>query len=360
VPPDEMTSMQRVLTTLGLKEPDRVPLFLLPITQGAVEMGVLLKRYYHAPDLMAEAQVRFRERYRNDCLYGFTYAAAEFEAFGGDVIFYDRAPPNAGAPFLHIPDDFARLAAPKIEDCPALCRTLELQAQLNRAANGNAPVIGVVMSPTSLPVMQLGFPEYLRLLMEQPESLTPLFEINEEFCVAWANAQLAAGANALVYYDPVGSCTIIEPAHYRRLCAPVTKRVLARINGPVAVHFASGRSFDILQDVAETGAGGVVVSGDDDLAAIKTAVGHRLPILGNLNGLAMRHWDAAETERQVKNAIAAAGVGGGFILTDNHGEIPFDVPERVLIWISESVARWGRYPLTWADEWREGAIERVR
>ena len=353
MPPDEMTSLQRVLMTLSLKEPDRVPLFLLPTTQGAAEMGVPLKDYFHAPGLMAEAQVRFRERYRNDCLYGFTYAAAEFEAFGGDTIFYDRAPPNAGAPFLRTPDDFARLAVPKIEDCPALCRTLEFQAQLRRAADGCVPVIGVVMSPFSLPVMQLGFPEYLRLLMEEPESLTPLFGVNEEFCVAWANAQLAAGADALVYYDPVGSCTVIEPAHYQRLCAPVAKRVLARIKGPVATHFASGRSFDILQDVAETGTGGVVVSGDEDLAAIKAAVGNRLTILGNLNGLAMRHWDAEETERQVKNAIAAAGVGGGFILTDHHGEIPFDVPERVLIWISESVARWGRYPLTWADAWRE-------
>ena len=350
--PDEMTSLQRVLTTLSLKEPDRVPLFLLPTVQGAVEMGVPLRDYFRAPGLMAEAQVRFRERYRNDCLYGFTYAAAEFEAFGGDVIFYDRAPPNAGAPFLHTTGDFARLAVPKIEDCPALCRTLELQAHLRRAAGGSVPVIGVVMSPTSLPVMQLGFPAYLWRLMEEPESLTPLLEVNEEFCAAWANAQLAAGADALVYYDPVGSCTIIEPAHYRRLCAPVTKRLLARINGPVAVHFASGRSFDILQDVAEAGAGGVVVSGDDDLAAVKAAVGGRLPILGNLNGLAMRHWDAAETERQVKNAIAAAGVGGGFILTDHHGEIPFDVPERVLVWIAESVGQWGRYPLTWVDAWR--------
>ncbi|MBI4938030.1 MAG: uroporphyrinogen decarboxylase family protein [Nitrosomonadales bacterium] len=350
--PDEMTSLQRVLATLSLKEPDRVPLFLLPTVQGATEMGVPLRDYFHTPSLIAEAQVCFRERYRNDCLYGFSYAAAEFEAFGGDALFYDCAPPNAGAPVLHTPDDFARLAVPKIEDWPALCRTLELQAQLRRAVGGDVPVIGVVMSPVSLPVMQLGFPAYLRLLMEQPESLTPLFEINEEFCVAWANAQLAAGADALVYYDPVGSCTIIEPAHYRRLCAPIAKRVLARIKGPTATHFASGRSFNILQDVVETGTGGVVVSGDEDLAAIKAAVGNRLPILGNLNGLAMRHWDAEETERQVKNAIAAAGVGGGFILTDHHGEIPFDVPERVLIWIAESVERWGRYPLTWVDAWR--------
>ena len=172
---NETTSMQRVLTTLGLVEPDRVPLFLLLTTQGAVEMGVTLKDYFHNPHLIAEAQLRFRERYRNDCLLGFTYVAAEFEAFGGDTLFYDLAPPNAGEPFLHTPDDFTRLTVPKIEDCPALIRTLELQAQLHRAANANAPVIGVVISPTSLPVMQLGFPDYFRLLMVEPEKLIPLF-----------------------------------------------------------------------------------------------------------------------------------------------------------------------------------------
>lgn len=353
MPTEEMTSFQRVLTTLSLTEPDRVPLFLPLTAQGATEMCVPLRDYFHAPDLIAEAQLRFRERYHNDFLSGFTYAAAEYEAFGGDALFYDHAPPNAGKPLLHKPEDFSRLMAPKIEDCSGLCRTLEIQAYLHRAAAGCVPVVGVVMSPFSLPVMQLGFPEYLRLLMEEPTLLTPLFEINEEFCVSWANAQLAAGADALVYYDPVGSCTIIEPAHYRRLCAPVAKRVLAQIKGPVVTHFASGRSLAILSDVADTGASGVAVSCDEDLATLKAAIGHRLPILGNLNGLAMRHWNAEETERQVKNAIAAAGIGGGFILTDHHGEIPFDVPERVLLWIAESVEQWGRYPLNWVRAWRE-------
>jgi uroporphyrinogen decarboxylase len=353
MPFEAMTSFQRVLAALSLKEADRVPLMLPLTTQGAEEMGVPLKDYFQSPTLIAEAQLRFHERYHNDYLNGSTYAVAEYEAFGGDTLYYNRAPPNAGPPLLHTPEDFARLAVPRIEDCPALCRTLELQTLLHRSADGCVPVIGLVMSPFSLPVMQLGFPDYLRLLMEEPASLTPLFEINEEFCVSWANAQLAAGADALVYYDPVGSCTIIEPTHYRRLCAPVAKRVLARIKGPVVTHFASGRSFDILSDVADTGTCGVAVSGNEDLAAIKTAIGHRLPILGNLNGLAMRHWNAEETERQVKNAIAAAGVGGGFILTDHHGEIPFDVPEQVLIWIAESVEQWGHYPLTWVDTWRE-------
>ena len=37
--------------------------------------------------------------------------------------------------------------------------------------------------------------------------------------------------------------------------------------------------------------------------------------------------------------------GGGFILADNHGEIPWQVPDGVLTAIAQAVARWGRYPL---------------
>jgi uroporphyrinogen decarboxylase len=51
----------------------------------------------------------------------------------------------------------------------------------------------------------------------------------------------------------------------------------------------------------------------------------------------------------VKGAIASAGPGGGFILCDNHGEIPCQVPDDVLLAISVAVHKWGRYPLTWVD-----------
>ena len=43
---------------------------------------------------------------------------------------------------------------------------------------------------------------------------------------------------------------------------------------------------------------------------------------------------------------AKAGPGGGYVLSDSHGEIPFQVPEQVLTAISEAVHRWGRYPLS--------------
>ena len=64
----------------------------------------------------------------------------------------------------------------------------------------------------------------------------------------------------------------------------------------------------------------------------------------------MRNWTDRDAEDAVKTAILKAGSGGGFILGDNHGEIPWQVPEEVLLAIGDAVERWGRYPLDWVND----------
>lgn len=98
---------------------------------------------------------------------------------------------------------------------------------------------------------------------------------------------------------------------------------------------------------AELVAQHVGASVDEDMAELKRASKGKLAVMGNFNGIEMRHWSAQQAEAAVKAAIASAGPGGGFILSDNHGEIPYQVPEEVLLVISEAVRKWGRYPLDW-------------
>jgi len=75
-------SMQRVLTTLGHHEPDRVPFFLLVTMHGAKELGIGIKEYFSSGANVAEGQLRMQARYRHDCLYGFFHAPLEVQAVG--------------------------------------------------------------------------------------------------------------------------------------------------------------------------------------------------------------------------------------------------------------------------------------
>ena len=64
----------------------------------------------------------------------------------------------------------------------------------------------------------------------------------------------------------------------------------------------------------------------------------------------MRRWKTSQAEGEVKQAITRAGRGGGFILADDYGEIPFQTLDEVLLAISETAHTWGQYPLSWIEK----------
>ncbi len=344
---DEMTSLDRVLTTLGHREPDRVPFFLLATMHGAKELGLSIKDYFLRAENVVEGQLRLRARYRHDCIYNFYHAPLEVEAFGGEVIYRDDGPPNSGEPPIGHFQDIENLEVPRVEEIPCLTRALKSAGLLKEKTGGEAPIIGVVMSPFSLPVMQMGFDRYLELIHESPDLFGRLMKINEEFCVRWANAQLKAGSTAICYFDPVSSTTIIPKETYLKTGFEIARRTIARIEGPTATHLASGRCLAIVEDIAQTKTAIIGVSAEEDLSELKARCRNKLSLLGNLNGIEMRRWTGWQAEEKVKNAISQAGPGGGFIISDNHGEIPWQVPDEVLMAISEAVHTWGRYPLDW-------------
>lgn len=348
-----MSSLQRTLTTLGQQEPDRVPLFLLTTMHGARELGLSIEDYYSRAEHVIEGQWRLRQKYRSDCLFPFFYASLEVEAWGGETEYSPDGPPLCGRPIITRPEDIDRLRPPPVAGTACLERALAAIRGLKERAGDSAPIIGVAISPFSLPVMQMGFERYIELIYEQPERFGRLMQANISFAVEWANAQLAAGATAICYFDPVSSTTNLPRDLYLRTGQVIAKRTLAQIRGPTATHLASGRCLPIVGDLADTGTAAIGVSGLEDLRELKAAAAGRVSLLGNLNGIGMRHWTPAQAEVEVKRAIARAGRGGGFVLADNHGEIPWQVPDEVLLAIREAVDRWGRYPLDWVDGWQD-------
>ena len=340
-----MNSYERTMAAISHLEPDRVPLFLMLSLYGAKELQIPIKEYFSKPENVVAAQLKMKRKYNNDCLYSFFYAPIEIEAFGGEVIFVDDGPPNSGEPFITSFDQLSNIKVPRIEDTECLKRVLDATVSLKREVGNEVPIIGVVMSPYSLPVMQMGFEKYLEMLYYRKNEFEMLMQINESFCVAWANAQLAAGATAICYFDPLASPNIIQKFKYQSTGKVVAQRTISQIKGPTATHLASGIAFPVIDDIVETGSAVLGISAADDLVAIKQAAGKRICLLGNLNGVEMANWDSRKINEEVNSIITKAGSGGGLILSDNHGEIPWQVPEDVLLEISEAVRWHGTYPL---------------
>lgn len=339
----EMTPMERVLTALSHKEPDRVPQFLLLTMHGAKELGLSIEEYFSKAENVAEGQIRLQKKYSNDCYYPFFYAPIEVEAFGAEVIYREDGPPNSGLPLIRNFTEINNLEAPRVKDTKVLHKVLNSIQLLHKHSKGEIPIIGVVMSPFSLPVMQLGFEKYLDLMHFHPDLFRRLMKINEAFCIDWANSQLEAGATAICYFDPVSSVTMIPEKLYRETGFEIAKRTISQIKGPTATHFASGNCLPLANLLPQTGTAVVGVSSKEEIKKLKEAFKNKLTILGNLNGVEMRRWSTDETKEIVKNVIDNAASGGGFILSDNHGEIPFQVKDETLHAISETVKTYGKY-----------------
>ncbi len=348
--PPVMSSALRLQTAMSHKEADRVPFLLPTIMQGAKLLGLSIEQYLDSPQAVAEGQLRLREHLRHDAVMGFLSAATEAAAFGADIHYSENGPPNAGAPSIKDPRDIDLLPVPEIDDHPGLLKTLEVIKTLARESNGEFPVMAAVVSPFSLPIMQMGFGPYIELIYDDQPRFWRLMETNIRFVVRWANAQLEAGATAISYADPMSSATVIPPPLFLQTGWVVAQRTLPQINGPMALSLASGRGLPILKDIIPLGFVGVSASILEDLSLVKAQCANKLTVMGNLNGIEMVNWTPEIAQQKVKQALRDAAPGGGFVLTDNHGEIPWQVPDEVLVAIRDAVEQWGNYPLEWLDE----------
>lgn len=346
-----MNSLERTLAAISHKEADRVPLFLLLSLYGAKELQMTPKEYFSKPENVVRAQIEMKEKYRNDCIDAFFYAPIEIAAWGGEVIFADDGPPNSGEPFIKSFDEIASIGIPNIKESEGLLNVLRATQMLKQSVGNETPIIGVVVSPFSLPVMQMGFEKYLELIYFRKDDFQKLMQINEAFCVSWANAQLEAGATAICYFDPLASPGVIERETYLTTGWEIAKRTLSKIKGPTATHLASSITLPVVDDIIATGTAILGFSSEDDLVEIKKATEGKICLLGNMNAIEMRNWSRDDVDREVKNIIAKAGKGGGLILADNHGEIPWQVPQDVLLEIAEAVQKYGQYPLKWLDQY---------
>jgi uroporphyrinogen decarboxylase len=164
---------------------------------------------------------------------------------------------------------------------------LEAIRALREQVGGEVPVMGWVEGALAESADLRGVIRLLTDLYDQPEWLTELLETIVEVEIAFARAQVEAGADIIGLGDAVASQ--ISPAMYRRFALPYEQRIFAAVKdcGAVPRLHICGNTSRIMADMVESGAEIIDVDWMVDIQAAAQVFGERAALCGNFDPVAV-------------------------------------------------------------------------
>jgi uroporphyrinogen decarboxylase len=212
-------------------------------------------------------------------------------------------------------------------------------ALVRRELAGRVPLIGFAGSPWTVATYMVeggsskSFGLIKRMMYESPRELHRLLELLVKATILYLNAQIAAGAQAVMLFDTWGG--VLTPAQYEefslRHMAQVIDALTRKSDGrrvPNIVFTKGGGAW--LAKIAAIGCDAVGVDWTTDLSEARTAVGGRVALQGNLDPSAL--FATPEILRaQALRVLDSYGAGPGHVFNLGHGITPDVDPERVAL-----------------------------
>src|SRR5882757_11482508 len=245
-----------------------------------------------------------------------------------------------GPQFAHpvrTPADIDKLGVP--DPGRELKYVIEAVARVRRELKGRVPLIGFAGSPWTVGTYMVEgggsktFGIVKRMMYESPEVLHRLLDVLARSTILYLNAQIAAGAQAVMLFDTWGG--VLTPAQYEefslRYMAKVIDALTRGSDGrrvPDVVFTKCGGAW--LGKIAAIGCDAVGVDWTTDLATARRAVDGRVALQGNLDPSALfAPPDALRAE--TRRVLDSYGAGPGHVFNLGHGITPDVDPERVAV-----------------------------
>ena len=138
----------------------------------------------------------------------------------------------------------------------------------------------------------------------------------------------------------------MSPTMYQEFFLPYQKMVAQAIQKPWVFH-SDGNLMPILDDLLTLGMAGLhpIQQAAMDIGKVKSRYGKRICILGNIDlDYTLTRGTPQEVEREVRDRIAVAGEGGGYIITSANSLPNYCKTENVLA-MAAAIRKYGNYPL---------------
>jgi uroporphyrinogen decarboxylase len=288
------------------------------------------------PDYATEVTLQPLDRYPLDASILFSDILTVPDAMGLGLYFADGEGPKFERPLR----TEAEVMALNVPDMESLDYVFKAVTQIRLEINGRVPLIGFSGSPWTLACYMVEgqgsreFHTIKKMLYARPDLMHRILEINATAVAQYLNAQIDAGAQAVMIFDSWGGA--LADGAYQEFSLRYMQRVLEQLQREKdgvripAVVFTKGGGI-WLDEMADIGADALGLDWTVNLGRARALVGDRVALQGNLDPailFALPEQIRAEVERSL-TAYGAPSHGHGHVFNLGHGISQFTPPESV-------------------------------
>jgi len=279
--------------------------------------------------MLVEANLAVVADFGVDILQAISDPYREAADFGLDVDFpADNLPLNR-KPLIAEVDDLKKLVPPNPTAGRRMSDRLEAIRLFREKAGGEIPIMGWVEGALAEASDLRGMYLTMTDLVSRPDWLTELLEICAEVEIAFARAQIEAGADIIGLGDAV--CSQISPKMYRQFALPYEQRIFAVVHemGAAARLHICGNTTRLLRDILQSGADIIDLDWMVDIEKAAQLFDDRTAICGNFDPVAVMLQGTPETVRDA--TLACIQKGGTRLFSGAGCEIPDGTPDENLL-----------------------------
>ena len=300
------------------------------------------------PDFATEVTLQPLARFPLDAAILFSDILTVPDAMGLGLYFAEGEGPKFERPLrneweirdLSVPDPVEHLGY-----------VIDAVSSIRRALNGSVPLIGFSGSPWTLATYMVegqGGTDFLiikKMAYERPDLLHHILEVTTQSVISYLNAQIEAGAQAVMIFDSWGGA--LSHAAYREFSLAYMERIVAGLTrereGRVVprIVFTKGGAL-WLEAQADIGADALGLDWTVDIGEARRRVGDKVALQGNLDPAVLLSTPAA-IEREVSAILASYGKGSGHVFNLGHGITQFTPPENAGAMIDAVLAQSRQY-----------------
>jgi uroporphyrinogen decarboxylase len=286
-----------------------------------------------SPDFATEVTLQPLDRFPLDAAILFSDILTVPDAMGLGLYFSEGEGPKFERPL----STEAAIKALRVPDIGKdLKYVTDAVTQIRKALDGRVPLIGFSGSPFTLSCYMVeggssdDYAKVKTLMYNEPKLMHHILDVTTRAVIAYLNAQIEAGAQAVMIFDSWGG--VLSHAAFHEFSLAYTQRI---VDGLIkekdgvripSIVFTKGGGLWI-ESIADSGCDAVGLDWTMDIGIARQKVGNKVALQGNMDpAVLFASKDAIRNE--VERILGSYGYGSGHVFNLGHGISQHANPEH--------------------------------